>query len=669
MAAPTPAAPEPIDFIDLRALLGLLLERLWLATLIFCLCVGAGTAFIAFSPRLYEATATLEVPLQAQNVTAMEEVGDTDFRSLDILKTIEANLQRRSLYEQVMQRPEIQKDPELLAGTLDRTAEMKPGELAARLADWTDVRLQRGTRLIDVRVEHRHPATARALANGIARQFLLESVRARTGSSRSAFDFLKEEVDRTRAALQQSEEALQDFKRAVEIKAEIRKQETELATLSQRYREKHPRMIQTRSLIAALQEQFAGELTAVAIRQGVAPSAGTDSSEAMKQMEARFNILSRQVETERTVYDSLIGRLKETDVTKEIESTPVRIAEEAHLPEKPAKPRKLLILALAIMAGTALGAGTVLALSLLDSSLKTVDQAESALGLPTLAAIPDDKRLHDIDWMKQEASRVIDRLTQDFDSRPDSSAPAAPADKNARLEPLVMVSDPGGRTAEAIRTLRAAVRLLGPAEEHRRLLVTSAVPGEGKSFVASNLAVAFAQEGHRTLLIDLDLRRPMVDTIFSLKKSDRGAVLCLVEGTPLEQHIVSSGLRHLDLLPVGPQAPNPAELLGSGSVGHLIAQAAATYDRVVIDTAPVNAVADTLLVIHHVQTVLLVGHAGKTPRPALARAATALRKTGARVGGFILNRLPNRPGLGADPYHYYYSAGDGYGGNYGSRQS
>jgi Mrp family chromosome partitioning ATPase len=253
---------------------------------------------------------------------------------------------------------------------------------------------------------------------------------------------------------------------------------------------------------------------------------------------------------------------------------------------------------------------------------------------------------------------------------------------------------PEGPAAEAFRNLRAALSLLGPEAERKVFLFTSALPSEGKSFTSANYALSLAQQGHRVLLVDGDLRRPSLHKIFrkiqqsgngkaglepeapgivdylvgavALKEAVRGVAASEVDvighrGGPRPTTLTSTG-GELYLLAGGQRAPNPAELLSGPQFSRLVAEASKDFDRVIIDTAPILAVSDTLLMTPHVQSVCLVVQAARTARNAVQRALILLGAAGSRPAGVILNRLPRRRGAG----YYYYYASHGYGKGEGS---
>jgi len=241
--------------------------------------------------------------------------------------------------------------------------------------------------------------------------------------------------------------------------------------------------------------------------------------------------------------------------------------------------------------------------------------------------------------------------------------------------------------------LRAALSLLGPEVERKVSLFTSAVPNEGKSFTSANYSLALAQQGYRVLLIDGDLRRPNMHKIFRFPEATKrnnfdedsapGVIDCLVGEADIasaarpipagEIEIISDNVAvtgniltatggQLSVLAGGRRAPNPAEILAGPFFGQLVAEAAKLFDRVVIDSAPILAVSDTLLMTPYVQTVCIVLRARKTPRPAVHRAISLLTSAGIRPAGLVLNRLRRSRGVG----YYYYYASHGYGAEEGS---
>jgi capsular exopolysaccharide synthesis family protein len=218
--------------------------------------------------------------------------------------------------------------------------------------------------------------------------------------------------------------------------------------------------------------------------------------------------------------------------------------------------------------------------------------------------------------------------------------------------PLVIAEDAKSSGAESFRSLRTSLSMLGREEQRRVFLLTSALPQEGKTFCSLNYAASLAQSGLRTVVIDCDLRRPSVEKILTGKRSGKPGVTDFLTGkTGLPDLIQPTEIEKLSFISAGTVAPNPAELLTRNSIDALVDDALQQFERVVIDSAPIHAVSDTLLILNRVQTVCLVGRACKTPRKSILRALQILQKAHAPMAGVILNRLPRRRGL-----EYYYDS-------------
>lgn len=467
----------------------------------------------------------------------------------------------------------------------------------------------------------------------------------------------------------------------VERRRDVAQVEAAIATLSQRYKEKHPRMIaakaalnETRSsLKQTVMQQPAVLKNAIeqarATENSLRTAAGEQEKAALALNKAAigYQELARQADTDRALYESVLRQIKETDLTKGTKANAVSVIEHSPLPTVPVSPNTMRSLALGLLGGIAAGLATIFGANALDRSVKTVDQAETTFNLPTLAAIPE--------------------VSRDGATGP-QKADAPPGTSSYRL----VAEAPEGPAAEAFRNLRAALSLLGPEVERKIFLFTSALPNEGKSFTSANYSLSLAQQGHRVLLIDGDLRRPSLHKIFRQfgpaggeHKDDEqyGIVDYLVGDVALTDAVRVVSARDVDIIGTsdptststvtatggqlsvmagGRRAPNPAELLSGPSFSQLLAEAARGYDRVVIDSAPVLAVSDTLLMTPHVQTVCMVVRARRTARNAVQRAILLLGGTGSRPAGVILNRLPRNRGTD----YYYYYASHGYGAGEGS---
>ena len=384
---------------------------------------------------------------------------------------------------------------------------------------------------------------------------------------------------------------------------------------------------------------------------------------ALNRTAIGYQELARQAETDRALYESVLRQIKETSLSKDVKANAVSVIEHSPLPQSPVSPRPTRTIVLGLLGGLVTGLAFVFGADALDRSIKTVDQAENTLGLPVFAAVPETTDEGPVNRLKRRSKKAF-------------------GSSNYR----VVVETPESPAAEAFRNLRAALALLGPEVERKVSLFTSAVPNEGKSFTSANYSLALAQQGYRVLLIDGDLRRPTLHKIFrfpsvrnhSDEDTDLGVIDCLLgeadvasaarqipagevqivdENIAVTGNILTATGGQLSVLAGGRKSPNPAEILAGPFFGRLIAEAATLYDRVVIDSAPILAVSDTLLMTPHVQTLCIVVRAAKTPHQAVSRAISLLAKSGIRPAGLVLNRLRRSGGVG---YYYHYSS-HGYG--------
>jgi succinoglycan biosynthesis transport protein ExoP len=466
--------------------------------------------------------------------------------------------------------------------------------------------------------------------------------------------------------------------RVMEKRRELGQVESAMTTLAQRYKSKHPKMIAASAAYTEVKDALrraALEQPSVlrnAIEQAHISETNLESAVheqekaalALNKAAIGYQQLARQAETDRALYESVLRQIKQTDVTKDAKAHAVSVIEHSQVSNIPVSPNSKKSIMLGLLGGLATGLAIVFGLNALDRSIRTVDQAEETLALPVLSAVPEVRR-------EEKSNKEKD------DRRPSGSA-------TYRL----MAEAPEGPAAEAFRNLRAALSLLGPESERKVFLFTSALPSEGKSFTSANYALSLAQQGHRVLLIDGDLRRPSLHKIFhkihqpgnshtDLEPDAPGIVDYLIGAVSLKEAVRGVAASEVDvlgqrngprptltatggelyLLAGGLRAPNPAELLSGPQFTKLVEESSKYFNRVIIDTAPILAVSDTLLMTPHVQSVCIVVRAAKTAKNAVQRALTLLGAAGSRPAGVVLNRLPRSRGAG----YYYYYASHGYG--------
>ena len=483
------------------------------------------------------------------------------------------------------------------------------------------------------------------------------------------------------------------------LMAQISSLEKEFTLAQQRYRAKHPLYINISTQLAFARKELDKMLTdIVGLLESIRTSLEAQQSATKVERETaekrlldvtgksiEYNDLKRELESDRALYDSVLGRIKEVDVTKELVASPVTL-QEAAVGSMPVGAPPLVVLIKAMLSGLAIGVALVLGIYKLDTSLKTVDEVEHATQLRVVAAVPQvgDVEVRALGFLSRSqyaelaiafrdalkqflvADRPLTvRLSEFFDAMGPSFSTLVNPNKLKPLtqgSELVAKDDRSGMVAEAFRSLRATVAMNLHAENQRTFLLTSAFPSEGKSFSNSNFAITLAQQGLKTLLIDADLRKPVISRMFFGMHRKPGLSEVLLGNVSLQDAVCPSGVEGLSILAAGGRSQNPSELLAGQPFRNMLTEALKHYDRVVIDSAPVLAVSDTLLIAPSVEVLCLVVRACVTPAKVVKRALKALDEVHFKPAGIVFNCVP----MGSNAYGSYYYSGK-YGETYGSK--
>jgi capsular exopolysaccharide synthesis family protein len=372
-----------------------------------------------------------------------------------------------------------------------------------------------------------------------------------------------------------------------------------------------------------------------------------EKSRAMALNEASLQdaVLAREVETNRELYRSVLERMKEIGVASEVPTSNVSIVDKADAPTEASSPRPLLDLFLS--ASISLVAGIVLAffLEYLDDGIKNADELQKYVGLPSLGVVPDFASLNGNSY---GPLAYVPRHTP--------AAELPPAGPQYGNEVIVSRSR-FSVASEAYRAIRTAILLSRAGEPPKSILIASSTNGEGKTVTAVNTAFAFAQVGRRTLLIDADLRRSRCHEVLRVE-NHCGLTEVLVGQKKLDEVVHPTASPSLFFLSAGSLPPNPTELIGSARMREIIELAAAEYDCVLIDAAPVMPVSDTVILSTMVDGVLFVAGA-RTPKQVVRTACSRLGQVGAKIFGVVMNQVQaagfQRYGYG---YSYYYKPND-----------
>jgi polysaccharide biosynthesis transport protein len=409
-----------------------------------------------------------------------------------------------------------------------------------------------------------------------------------------------------------------------------------------------------------IEDEYVAALRRETLLEDAFASARHDAND-IAEKSVKYNILKREVDTNRELYDGLLDRMKQAGVAAGLKESNIRVVDPAVPPRRPARPRTALNLSLGLMVGLAFGVGAAFLEEHLDNSLKTMEDMERIMQVPALALIPSVESLNGNGTQRRRLASAVGVPGFLADGRGDLPEAGGGAQgngqpKNAHWYRIDDLSPTYAALTEAFRGLRTSVLLSAAGQPPRSLLVSSADPGEGKTTVSANLAISLAQLGQRVLLIDGDLRRPSVHRAFQTGDS-LGVVSYLTGQQDWRAAVEKTSLPGLEVLISGPIPPNPAELLSSDRMRTLVQEALEEYKFVVVDSPPLLNVADSRVLATLVEGVVLVVKGGKTPRESVRRALTHVLDVGARVIGAVLNDID----LQRDEYSYCRSYAYGYG--------
>src|SRR5271165_1435605 len=414
------------------------------------------------------------------------------------------------------------------------------------------------------------------------------------------------------------------------------------ADLSTQFGPSYPKLTQLNNQLKEIDAQIQAEMKKVAskVRGQYTTALQRESmlrdalekqkQEANKLNESaiEYNIIKRDSETYRTLYEGLLQKLKEAGVSAGLKSNNFRIVDRAAQPAAPIEPNVPRNLLFAFVLGLASGVGLAFLLEGVDSTVRTTEQAQMISGLASLGMIP----------LGSKSAR----------EGPNPKRLVIASSKEA-VE-LVTQVRPQSQMAESYRALRTSLLLSNLGAPPKVIMVTSALPQEGKTTTSINCAVVLAQKGVRVLLIDADLRRPSIHKTLGMGPRS-GLSNVLTGSATLEQAITrSTVLPNLFVLPAGTPPPNPAELLASANMKDVLAQLRGEYDHIVIDTPPSLSVTDAVVLSPRADAVVLVIRSGQTTKNALRRSRDILTQVNAKVVGVLLNAVD----LSSPDYYYYY---------------
>jgi polysaccharide biosynthesis transport protein len=709
----TVPTPDLQDVITLHEIWRVLRKRrlLVLGCLVGMVLLAAGVSMLL--PRRYEAVARVVVNPQDSNALGLSPMDALSGNGLsnDIVQQTQVRvLQSNPVAWDVIKQLRLDQRRDF-AGKLVSA----PGEAAEQIpaprrvlllsAFGAGLRVQAvpKTELIEVRFRALDPKLAASVANAVTSAYIERTFRTRYEATVQASDWLSKQLDDLKKNVESSQQRFTEYQKKSGIigtdethnifivqleelnkqmagaKGErilrearyrvavsgnpeliadvaptstlaiLRAQQADLknqyAQLTAKYGNAYPRVEQVgtqlnqvegsiTTQVTEIRDKFQNEYrAALETELGLNTELEKQKQQAYKMNDAgiEFAILKRDFESSRDLYEDLMKKLKESGIVAGLHSTNVDVIDPAEVPTKPAEPRVMLNIAVGLMLGMFGGIGLAFLLENLDTTIRAPEYGEILVNLPVLGVVPH------LNLNGTKGHKPLSKAEQEL--------------------PFLM-SRPNSQFAEAFRALRTTLLLSSPGSPPKVIIVSSAAPGEGKTTVSVNCALAFAQKGAKVLLVDADLRRSGAQGRLRMQ-GELGLSSCLSGGRESAEFIKDlPGGMGLAVLPAGQKPPNPVELLDSDRMRTLLEQWREEYEHIIIDTPPLVGLSDALALSPFADAVLLVARSGRTSQQSLRRARDILNRVHARTVGVLINDLDIDSG---DYYNYYGYYGSDYG--------
>jgi len=710
--------PEPYSFHTYWQILKKRRATLFTVAFITTLLV---TLVVFRMKPVYRATARMEIQAETPQVQTLNELNPSAATDDAFLQTQVDLLQNNNLAWETIQKLGLAEgNSELSAGGKGGAANagtsptQRQAMLIAAFKGGVHVELLNESRLVEVSYDSVDPNLAARVANALVKNYVESNFRSKYETTRQASAWMEQQLNELKAKVQKSQQALVDYEREnsiadlgnkenvvgqrlADLSKDLTAAQTDRANKQSVYdsvqgNKAEGAIVANDALLQQLDSKYAELKTqyAAAIsqygpnfykvkelrnqiseieslmereRKRIIERIGSDYRTALRreqlltqevaqqkaqveklnQLLIQYNLLKNEYETNAQLYNDLLKRLKDATVSVSLRAANVRLADEALVPSSPIRPDRPVDIALGLLVGLILGVTLAFVRESLDRTLMTAEEIEREISVPALAVIPmgTASRGRYGHYFRHHARRAVGNGNQT----------------------LTILNAPGSQMAESFRVLRTSILLSGTPQPPRALLVTSAHPGEGKTFASVNLALALGQRGSRVLLVDSDLRKPNVFKALGLSEGEGPGLSSFLAGEHDIDQILQSftALPNLWLLPSGPIPANPAELLSSPAMKGLVRDLRQRFEHIVFDSPPLLLVTDGVLLSTLTDGVVLVVESGATSRGALNRVRRILDRAGANTLGAILNKLANRvDGYYSSRYgyyNYYYSRG------------
>ena len=419
--------------------------------------------------------------------------------------------------------------------------------------------------------------------------------------------------------------------------------EAQYMKLSGTFKPDYPEMVRLKNQMVALQKRMDFEIGRIvggirndydlSLRRETLLRHAFEQQKAkvmeMKDQSIQYNILKREADTNKELYKGLLQRMKEAGVSAGLTVSNIQVVDQAEIPTRPYKPNNRLNLLLAAVVGLFLGVGLAFFFEYLDNTVKTPEDVEQMIRLPSFGMVPEISNGRR-NRLEKGASYPVELITH---------------------------RHPKSILSEAYRNVRTSLLLSFSEKPPKKIAITSPNPVEGKTTTVINTAIALSQTGAHVVVVDTDMRKPRIHHIFNGGDNGKGLSNFLSGNADLASIVKKTEVPNLYYIPSGPIPPNPSELLGSNRFKNMMGALEKKFDHVLLDTPPVLGFADSLILSSSVDGVVLVVVGGKTPRETLQRAKEVLHQVNAKILGVVINRVDMRRGdygYYYYRYHYYY---------------
>ena len=710
------------EVIDLRKYFSVINRSKWRILLLATLIAILSAFIVLNMKQVFSAKATLLIEAQQAKAVKIEEVYGMNSAQQEYYLTQFEILKSRTIAETVITRLKLAEHPDyapkesitdIIKGWLpflpsanneEKTAEQlgleRREKLLAKFIENLTVEPVRKTQLVNIYFESHDPKLAADVANAIGETYIDSQLEAKMGITQKANTWLGGRLGELRQRLDDSEKAMQEFRlreglidvagvrslgsqelerlgveltaarskkaqvdsfiRVIaqygknnvdkleslpeitahpsvqNVKKEVVTAERKVSELSKTYGPKHPKLLAVKSELATVQENLREQIRKlIAGIENESQTEGQNLASLEAEMarakgqyqdvsgkEAEYQRLQREVETNRQLFDTFMSRQKETEVAGNFDSAIARFTDRAISATEPIKPKRKLIVILAFVAALGFGVVVAFVMESLNDTIKTTQDVETVLQQRSLGIIPK--------LMEQKTLSEFNRTFFDTENRPFS---------------------------EAVRSIRTSLALLALDRPLQLLVVTSSVPEEGKSTVSSNLSFAFAQL-ESVLLIDADMRKPTIAKRFALPAFQPGLANYLTETESLNDCIVRDEQSGVDILPAGTIPINRLELLAHPRFLALLQELKGRYTKIIIDTPPVQAVSDALMIARLADAVVMVVKADHSRSGFIQNSLAKLIQSHAKLYGVVLNDLDVKKAeryYGSYGYYQYYA--------------